>query len=133
MTPFHGLILFQLHPAGWRVFDTMVFEETTRPATCCLALPAPSAVACAAGCGASARTRKSSMPDPARKAYGFTLPADEAALLDENIALMRYAFPELSEEDALVAILRRGSEDIARQLERMHATQADPFRDWSED
>ena len=31
MTPFHGLVLFQLHPAGWRVFDTMVFEETARP------------------------------------------------------------------------------------------------------
>jgi hypothetical protein len=74
------------------------------------------------------------MPDPARKAYGFTLPADEAALLDENIALMRYAFPELSEEDALVAILRRGSEDIAKKLERLEAYQAsDRYRDWSED
>jgi hypothetical protein len=73
------------------------------------------------------------MPDPARKAYGFTLHEDEAARMSHFIALMRHFFPELSEEDALVAILRRGSEDIARQLERMQATQADPFRDWSED
>jgi hypothetical protein len=60
------------------------------------------------------------MPDPARKAYGFTLPADEAARMSHFIALMRYTFPELSEEDALVAILRRGAEDIARQLEKLN-------------
>lgn len=74
------------------------------------------------------------MHDPARKAYGFTLPALEAAILDENIALMRYAFPELTDEDALIAILRRGSEDIAKSLERLEAHEdANKYRDWSED
>jgi hypothetical protein len=32
MTPFHGLVLFQLHPAGgWRVFDTCPIDGTVRP------------------------------------------------------------------------------------------------------
>lgn len=74
------------------------------------------------------------MPNPARKAYSFTLPSDEAAFLDENIAVLRYAFPDLSDEDALVAILRRGSEDIAKSLERLEAHEsANKYRDWSED
>lgn len=31
-TPFHGLVLFQLHDTGgWRVFDACIVDQTSRP------------------------------------------------------------------------------------------------------
>lgn len=58
------------------------------------------------------------------KTYIFALPDEEAEFLDANIQLLRYAYADLTDQDALIAILRVGSEDIARRIERLEASHA---------
>lgn len=53
------------------------------------------------------------------KNYTFALPDEEAAALDANIELMIYAFPDMGREDALSALLRIGTEEVGKRLERM--------------
>ena len=58
------------------------------------------------------------------KTYIFALPEQEAEFLDANVQLLCYAYPDLTKQDALIAILRIGSEDIARRIERLEASHA---------
>ena len=58
------------------------------------------------------------------KSFTFSLPDQEAEALDANIALLRYAYPDLTDQDALVAIIRIGTEQIARRLEKLAAHHA---------
>jgi hypothetical protein len=55
------------------------------------------------------------------KTYAFALTEDEASELDANVELLRYAFPDLTPETAIIAILRMGTEDILRKLKKMEA------------
>jgi hypothetical protein len=55
------------------------------------------------------------------KTYAFALPEAEAECLDANIGLLMYAFPDLTEHDALIALVRRGSEDVQHRIEQMMA------------
>lgn len=53
------------------------------------------------------------------KTYTFAIPDAEAEALDANINCMRYAFPDMSDEDAVIAIVRMGSETILQRLKKM--------------
>ena len=55
------------------------------------------------------------------KTFTFALPDQEAEHLDANIALLRWAYPDLTDQDAIVAIVRIGAEQIARRLEKLEA------------
>jgi len=53
------------------------------------------------------------------KTFTFTLPDDEAAVLNETILTLRYAYPDLSREDAIKVLVRMGWEDVVRRIKRM--------------
>lgn len=51
------------------------------------------------------------------RTFSFTLPDDEAMVLDETIKTLRYAYPDLNDNDAMVALTRMGWEEILRRLD----------------
>lgn len=52
------------------------------------------------------------------KTFTFTLPDNEAEILAETINTLRYAYADLSHEDAIKVLMRLGWEEILRRLQR---------------
>lgn len=58
------------------------------------------------------------------KYYTFTMDESEAEVFDANIDLMCYAFPDLTREDAIKALVRRGCDDILQRLQVLNGARS---------